>query len=196
MFHTKFHENRLRRCFFRLIWIFNFFIVISNFKIPMYPWSFLCKAAKIKRHTVSKKELCEISQKAIWEFRLTYFFISNEFIHFLESILIFSIFFTSKVCCTILKNERNVTNFGYVCVPKFHIILKNFLNDCRNSCTPVIGSIYYQKRYFENWKNSYGFWKINKFIWSEKRIGYPIIYYTIILFTTSLMTFQHYYYAK
>ena len=37
---------------------FNFFIVISNFKISMYPWSFLCEEAKIKQHPFSKKELC------------------------------------------------------------------------------------------------------------------------------------------
>ena len=35
----------------------------------MYTWSFLCEEAKIKEYTFSKKELCEIGEKAIWEFQ-------------------------------------------------------------------------------------------------------------------------------
>ena len=30
----------------------------------MYPRSFLCEEAKIKQHTPSKKELCEIGEEA------------------------------------------------------------------------------------------------------------------------------------
>ena len=37
--------------------------MISNFKISMYPWSFLCEEAKIKQHTFSKKELCKSVRK-------------------------------------------------------------------------------------------------------------------------------------
>ena len=42
-----------------------FFIVISNFEISIYPWSFLCEEARIKHHTFLKKELCEIGEEAI-----------------------------------------------------------------------------------------------------------------------------------
>ena len=73
MFHTKFGENRSRPSFFRRIWIKFFLMVISNFKISMYPWSFLCEEAKTKQHTSSKKELCEIGEEAIWESRFTCF---------------------------------------------------------------------------------------------------------------------------
>ena len=44
----------------------------------MYPRSFLCEEAKIKQRTPLKKELCEIGEEAIWEFRFTsFFFISR-----------------------------------------------------------------------------------------------------------------------
>ena len=39
----------------------------------MYPRSFLCEEAKIKQCTLLKKELCEIGEEAIWEFRFTSF---------------------------------------------------------------------------------------------------------------------------
>ena len=103
-------------------------------------------------------------------------FILNEFIDFLESIWIFSILstFSKKIL-----NERNVTNLGYVFVPRFHITHKNFLGNWTNSCT-VTASIFFQKWYFEkrkkNGKNWYGFWKINKFIWNAKKGCYLIIY--------------------
>ena len=58
---------------------------------------------------------------------------------------------------------------------------------------------FFSKRYFykrqKNWKNSYGFWTINKFIWNEKRISHLTIYWTI-LFINLLISFRHYYYAK
>ena len=44
----------------------------------------------------------------------------------------------------------------------------------------------------KNWKNSYGFWKINKFIWNKKR--YLIIY--LKKFKNSLITFRHYHCSK
>ena len=56
-----------------------FFIVTSNFKKMMYPQSFLCEKAKIKQRTPSKKRLCEIGGKAIWESRFTSFFFSFQF---------------------------------------------------------------------------------------------------------------------
>ena len=40
----------------------------------MYPRSFLCKKAKIKQRTSSKKNLCEIGEEAIWESWFTSFF--------------------------------------------------------------------------------------------------------------------------
>ena len=41
----------------------------------MYPRSFLCEEAKIKRRTPLRKELCEIGEEAIWESRFTSFFL-------------------------------------------------------------------------------------------------------------------------
>ena len=68
-------------------------------------------------------------------------------------------------------------NFGYVFVPRFQITHKNFISDCTYSCI-VITSIFFQKRYFEkrkkNYKTSYGFWKIDKFIWNGKNDRLPI----------------------
>ena len=43
-----------------------FFIVTSNFKNSMYPRSFLCEKAKIKRRTFSKKQRWEIGEEVIW----------------------------------------------------------------------------------------------------------------------------------
>ena len=88
-----------------------------------------------------------------------------EFFQFFSTLLIF--FLT-------LKNERNVANFGYVFVKKFHITSKNFPEDWSNGYT-VLVSICFQnlnllkRKKKKNWKNSYGFWKINKFIWNRKK---------------------------
>ena len=65
-----------RSLFLRLIWIF--FIVISNFKISMYPWSLLCEETKIKQYTHSKKKLRKIGEETIWESRFTYFFLYRQ----------------------------------------------------------------------------------------------------------------------
>ena len=90
-------------------------------------------------------------------------------IDFLESIWIFSFFFTLlKIFLQILKNEPNVT-FGYVFVTRFYGH-KKFQK----------GTIFINVK--KNWKVSYGVWKINKFIWNEKRIGERIIYWTIIFY--------------
>ena len=65
-------------------------------------------------------------------------------------------------------------------VLRCHITHKNFLSDWTNSCT-VIVLIFFRQQYFvkreKNWKNSYGFWKMNKLIWN------------------SLKTFRHYSYT-
>ena len=50
----------------------------------MYPQSVLCVAAKIKQRTPSKKELCEIGEKAIWESRFTSFFHLFHFRNFIQ----------------------------------------------------------------------------------------------------------------
>ena len=57
-----------------MIFLF-FFIVTSNYKNSMYPRSILCEEAKIKQRTPLYKELCEISEKAIWESGFTSFFL-------------------------------------------------------------------------------------------------------------------------
>ena len=45
-----------------------------NLKNSIYPQSFLCEEAKDKQHTFLKKELCEISEEAIWKSRFSSFF--------------------------------------------------------------------------------------------------------------------------
>ena len=50
---------------------FYFFIVTSNLKNSMYPWSFPCEKAKIEQRSSAKKQLCKIGEKAIWESRFT-----------------------------------------------------------------------------------------------------------------------------
>ena len=55
----------------------------------MYPRSFLCEEAKIKQHTSSKKELCEISEKAMWESRFTCFLYWMNTLNFLNSFAFF-----------------------------------------------------------------------------------------------------------
>ena len=52
----------------------------------MYPRKFLCEKAKIKQRTLLKKELCEIGEEEIWEFRFTSFFSFN-FTLFLECLM-------------------------------------------------------------------------------------------------------------
>ena len=42
----------------------------------MYPRSFLCEGAKIKQHTTTKTETCDIGEEAIWESRFTCFFLN------------------------------------------------------------------------------------------------------------------------
>ena len=54
-----------------------FFIVISNFKISMYPWSSLCEEAKIKQHTFSKKELGEIGKEGFTCFFFLHIFVTS-----------------------------------------------------------------------------------------------------------------------
>ena len=78
MFDTQVCENQQRHFNFRWIWIFLFiFIETSNFKNSMYPQSFFCEEAKIKHRTSSQKQLCKISEEAIWESRFTSFFLLN-----------------------------------------------------------------------------------------------------------------------
>ena len=43
----------------------------------MYLRSFICEEAKMKKRTSSKKQLCEIGEEAIWEFRFTSFLSTN-----------------------------------------------------------------------------------------------------------------------
>ena len=70
----NFSENQSSPLNFRRIFYFLFFfIVTANFKNSMYPRSFFFDEAKIKQHTSSKKQLCEIGEQAIWESRFTCF---------------------------------------------------------------------------------------------------------------------------
>ena len=54
-----------------------FFIVTLNCSNSMYPRIFLCEEANIKQYAVSKKELCEIGEEAIWEFRFLFCYSNN-----------------------------------------------------------------------------------------------------------------------
>ena len=49
------------------------------------------------------------------------FFISHDFIEFWEYVQIFHFFLRLKFLFKISKNERNVTNFGYIFVTIFHV---------------------------------------------------------------------------
>ena len=73
IFDTKFCKNWSRPFNSRRIYFIYLFIVTSNYKISMYPRSFLCEVAKIKQRTSLKKELCEIGEEAIWESRFISF---------------------------------------------------------------------------------------------------------------------------
>ena len=104
--------------------------------------------------------------------QVTYPFINFKWIYWFFRInkLNISIFVTFL---NILKNERNVTNFGYVFVSRFHTTDK-FFN--LHGCSPN----FFQQRFKKpkkNWKNSYRFWKINKFISNEKpdRLPYYLL---------------------
>ena len=97
---------------------------------------------------IAKKEKnCPINNQPSYTY-----FISNEFIDFSVSIWIFWIYFTfMKVFSKIFKNERNVTNFGYVVGISFYITHKNFQGDWVNSCT-VVASILFKNDIFVNVK--------------------------------------------
>ena len=104
------------------------------------------------------------------------FFISNEFICFSESVRIYSVFSkSSKIFLKISKIEYNVTNFEYVVVKKFHITKDNF-RIIKLTVAQLWLQFIVKNRIFmnikKNWKNSYRFWKINKFIWNGQRIRY------------------------
>ena len=61
---------------FRGIWIFLFFLSwYQMFKIRCIHEASSVKEAKIKQHTSSKKQLCEIGEEAKWESRFTSFFL-------------------------------------------------------------------------------------------------------------------------
>ena len=71
-----------------------------------------------------------------------------------------------------MKNERDVTNFGNVFVPKFHIKYKSFMGDWTNICTVLFlfknGIL---KNVKWNWKISYRFWKIYSFEGKKDRLS-------------------------
>ena len=104
---------------------------------------------------IAEQNYCSINDKATYPF-----FISNEFTDFLDSIWFFLIviYVIEKKNVKILKNPRNLTNFGYVFIARFHISPKNFPSDLSNTCT-VIDSIFFQRQ-----KQKYEFWKVNKLI--------------------------------
>ena len=103
------------------------FILTSNFKNLMYPRSFLCKKAKIKQRTFSKKELCEIGEEAIWESRFTSFFIFylfrfDSYIYIVIYYILYSFFF-EKVCCLILASSQWKL-CGYIKFKNFYVTIK------------------------------------------------------------------------
>ena len=130
---------------------------------------------------------------------ILFILISNEFIDFSESMWIFSISFRFwKFCWKFWKMDVTLRILDIFFVLTFYITQKNFLGDWTNSCTDI-ASIFLKNGILENVKkkrkNSYGFWKINKFIWNEKNDKLPD-YLLNNFFTNLLITFRHYYYAK
>ena len=96
-------------------------------------------------------------------------FIFDEFINFLESMWIFLIFFCDKI---FLNNERNVTNFGYIFLTRFHVTHENFSGDWTKLQLFFFFFLFKNGIFAnvkKNWKKSYEFWKINKFIWKKKK---------------------------
>ena len=82
IFETKFYKNRRRPLNFRRILFFYFILSWHQIiKIRCSLRSFLCEEAKIKQRTSLKKELCEIGEEAIWEFRFTSFFFTTQLIY-------------------------------------------------------------------------------------------------------------------
>ena len=72
------HENLVYIFNMHLIYFISsqsFMNILHGYKLVQlpYPRSFLCEEATIKQHSFSKKELCEISDEAIWESRFTCF---------------------------------------------------------------------------------------------------------------------------
>ena len=150
-------------------------------KIHMIRISVLRDITKIwKKSTILKmsKVINKLPKKNFshkWSGDLS-FFISNEFIRFSESVRIYSVFFkSSKIFLKISKIEYNVTNFEYVVVKKFHITKDNF-RIIKLTVAQLWLQFIVKNRIFmnikKNWKNSYRFWKINKFIWNGQRIRY------------------------
>ena len=140
-------------------------------------------------HDNNAKVINKLQKKVSLIIRWSILFILNEFINFFNFILRFRIFLK------ILKNERNLTNFEYVFVTRFHITHKNFPNDRDNNCT-VIASIFCKYGIFINVK------KLKKFMWMMKKI-YKLIcnikkdsvsdYLLNNFFLTSLLIiFRHY----
>ena len=95
--------------------------------------------------------------------QMTYpFFISKEFIDFLESIWIFSTYLRFWIFFCKFSIMIVTLRIFDVFAPRFHIIHKIFPGDWTNSCT-LIASIFFQKLYFEKRKK-----KLKTFEWVLK----------------------------
>ena len=116
-----------------------------------------------------------------------YFFILNKFIDILKSIWIFSIFVYVFKDTIFEKKIKIITIKRLVQSPrKFSSVIWNVFTNIYAKFVTV--RLFYEisKKKFnvkKNWKNSYGFWKTNKFIWKEKIIGNVIIYRADFFFT-------------
>ena len=72
------------------------------------------------------------------------------------------------------KNECNVTNFRYVFVTRFHVILTNYSGYWMNFLIFFSKTLFLKmKKKKTNWENSYRFWRINKFIRNKKQKRAP-----------------------
>ena len=95
--------------------------MISNSNNSMCLRSFFCEEAKIKQHTSSKKELCEIGEEAISESRFTSFLLSyNLYIVYCIYKFAYCIIFHRALFNTVLS-------FEFYCILCYSIYIVFFI---------------------------------------------------------------------
>ena len=93
-----------------------------------------------------------------------------ELIHwFSEFIFIFSFFFVPEKENEAIIVQLLVQPFGKILCTIWDLVTKPYRKFVKLRSFFQIWKKIQRKK---NWKNSYRFWKTNKFIWNEKKIGY------------------------
>ena len=110
--------------------------------------------------------------------QVTYFFYLNEVLNFSQSIWILSIFFTFMKIPFLKKIEA--VQLLFQLPEKILCVIWNLVTKTYPIFITFRSFLEIFKHFFKNvkknWKYSHGFWKINKFIWNEKRIAHLIIF--------------------